>query len=188
MPGKEKIGMPPVSRKFGSICVKHPDLLGERYVANGTCVACNREKTKRVNQAKKAAIGTRYTGTICAKHPSLEGQRLSSNGTCVHCHRNRSSARQKKNGYPVQRRQAEKLKNLIFQSYGRECSRCGVADPDVLTIDHINQQGAKHKQPDGQRYSGLRLYRWLVNNKFPSGYRVLCLNCNIKAYKECRGL
>jgi hypothetical protein len=37
----------------GLICSKHPDENGKRYIANNTCVACNREQVKRWADANK---------------------------------------------------------------------------------------------------------------------------------------
>jgi hypothetical protein len=175
------------SRYTGMVCAKHPELGGLRYTANGTCVQCNRDKSKQVKLSKKDKIGTRFFGKICAKHPELNGERLTCNSTCVYCHRDRSAVRQKKNGHPVMRRIRDKLINAVFDHYGRACTLCSENDPDVLTIDHTDQNGSDHKNSNGYRYKGIHLYRWLVNNNFPDGFRTLCFNCNIKQYKlHCR--
>lgn len=154
-----------------------------RYSANGTCVVCNRDKTKHVKERKKEDVGLRYFGAVCAKHPELNGERLTSSSTCVLCHRERSNARQKKNGYPVMKRKTEKNRNAVFDHYGRQCQICGESDEDVLTIDHVNQDGNKHTSASGSRYKGTHLYAWLVKNGLPEGFRTLCANCNLKAYK-----
>lgn len=58
-----------------------------------------------------------------------------------------------------------------------QCSQCGIEDVDVLTIDHINGGGNKHRHLTGE---GTTFYGWLKKNKFPVGYQVLCANCNLK--------
>ena len=63
----------------------------------------------------------------------------------------------------------------IYSNYKMCCEFCGEDDIDVLTIDHINGGGHKHRRQINQDF-----YGWLVRNKFPSGYRVLCFNCNWK--------
>ncbi len=56
------------------------------------------------------------------------------------------------------------------------CSCCGEPEIVFLSIDHINGGGTKHrKELLGQ---GKNFYRWLKINGYPSGYRVLCHNCN----------
>lgn len=177
--------MKPAKSKYdGAPCKKGHGTL--RWRANGTCVVCNKLQTAASKATKKQKSGTRYHGGVCAKHPELKGLRLTSNYTCVYCHRDRSVARQKRNGYPVMRRVAEKLKREALVHYGQFCQHCSESDPDVLTIDHTDQKGNKHFGKDGKRLSGSRLYRWLRANRYPPGFRVLCFNHNIKAYCQFR--
>jgi hypothetical protein len=42
-------------------------------------------------------------------------------------------------------------------------------------MDHINGGGSKHAQQIGRG----KIYRWLILNDFPEGFRVLCHNCNL---------
>lgn len=49
---------------------------------------------------------------------------------------------------------------------------------DALTIDHINGGGTRHRK------SVYHMYEWLKKNSFPSGYQVLCANC--QTIKELR--
>ena len=155
-----------------------------RYRSNSTCVRCNSEMRAKSGLKRIERVGTRYFGKVCSKHPEKNGERMSSSGVCVRCLQERSQERQKKNGYPVMRRQVENLKEGVYQRYGRACSRCGEDDLDVLTVDHIDQNGADHKNPKGVRYRGVHLYRWLRQNSYPEGFRVLCFNCNTKVYRE----
>ena len=66
-------------------------------------------------------------------------------------------------------------KLLVLSHYGGCCAVCGITDPNLLTIDHINNDGAEHKRKIG---GSSRLYRWLIHNNFPSGFQVLCWNHN----------
>jgi len=60
---------------------------------------------------------------------------------------------------------------------GYKCACCGETEPKFLSIDHINNDGAKHKREFNLR-TGDEVYRWLVKNGFPPGFQVLCMNCN----------
>lgn len=53
---------------------------------------------------------------------------------------------------------------------------CLICDIDMLCIDHINNDGSKHRKEVGRA----RLYGWLKNNDFPLGFQVLCANHNLK--------
>ncbi len=77
------------------------------------------------------------------------------------------------------RDQALKLEVLNHYSFNGTaiCARCGVRDVDVLTIDHLENNGASHRKLLG---FGGHLHRWLRKNKYPTGYQVLCCNCNWK--------
>ena len=71
------------------------------------------------------------------------------------------------------------LKIECFNAYGGcSCFICGIKDLDVLTIDHLEGGGRKHREKIGG--GGTKFYRWLRNNGFPSGYQVLCMNCQLK--------
>lgn len=75
-------------------------------------------------------------------------------------------------------------KAKVFDHYGRVCRRCGETDGRCLTIDHTDQLGAKHRAPNGDRYTGRALYAWLIRNGYPAGFRTLCGNCQMRAYAE----
>lgn len=57
--------------------------------------------------------------------------------------------------------------------YGNKCACCGEATLEFLTIDHIKGGGNQHR-----REIGTHLCRWLKRNNWPSGFQVLCANCN----------
>jgi hypothetical protein len=66
---------------------------------------------------------------------------------------------------------------VVLQHYSADklvCGCCGEATYEFLTIDHINNDGAAQLKLYGKG----KLYRWLIKNNFPEGYRVWCYNCN----------
>ena len=76
------------------------------------------------------------------------------------------------------RRQADrKLKREVMDRYGGKCACCGESLLEFLTIDHVNNDGAEHRQRVGK---GRRIYQDIKDHDFPEGiYQVLCFNCNI---------
>lgn len=78
-----------------------------------------------------------------------------------------------------QAQQRAKLRLEVFNAYGGpHCQCCGEDEILFLTIDHINDDGAAHRKTLPRTYSGGKFYKWLKRNKYPSGFRVLCFNCN----------
>lgn len=67
------------------------------------------------------------------------------------------------------------IKKTVIDTYGGKCKCCGLDDYyEFLCIDHIGG-----KKQDGAPRGGWLFYSWLKKNGFPSGYRVLCHNCNM---------
>jgi len=76
----------------------------------------------------------------------------------------------------------QKLKLEVLSSYSGNkqnplCACCGENNIHFLSIDHINNDGHIHRKI--MRYTGLSFYQWLKRNKYPTGFQVLCHNCNM---------
>ena len=71
------------------------------------------------------------------------------------------------------------LKEKVLRHYSPQlecqCSKCPYPKPGMqfLSLDHINGRG------EHDRKVRRRLYQWIKNEKFPSGFQVLCFNCNL---------
>jgi hypothetical protein len=77
------------------------------------------------------------------------------------------------------RKHRQKLRHDVLVHYSGglpTCSCCGEKHEEFLSIDHINDDGADHRRMGIK--SGCETYLWLVNNDFPAGFQVLCMNCN----------
>lgn len=75
----------------------------------------------------------------------------------------------------------QKRKEKVLDYYGRSCQHCGNTDVRVLTMDHINSDGAEHRKT----VPGGRLYKWLLKNGCPEGFQTLCMNCQwIKRHEK----
>ena len=83
-----------------------------------------------------------------------------------------------------QRTQELRLKALSYYSQNEICCvKCRIDDIDVLQLDHIDGGGNKHRSKVGRN---LNFWRWLEKNSYPSGFQVLCANCNVKKEIERR--
>ena len=67
----------------------------------------------------------------------------------------------------------EKL--ACFDRYGgRKCNCCGETELLFLQLDHIDNNGGRHRRKENI----VSLYRWAKKKKYPPGFQVLCANCN----------
>lgn len=75
-------------------------------------------------------------------------------------------------------------RDLVYGAYGNQCVCCGETNPFFLSIDHVNNDGNKHRRTklrkDGTPgYSNTYLYREIIKNNYPDAYQLLCMNCNM---------
>lgn len=74
----------------------------------------------------------------------------------------------------------ETTKLEVLAHYSNECipqccwDGCTVIDIDMLTLDHLNDDGGKHLSKSGRKLTGLPLYRWAKANGFPKLFQTLC--------------
>lgn len=69
----------------------------------------------------------------------------------------------------------DRLKQQVYSHYGAGCTCCGETTSAFLSIDHINNDGAQQRRQMGRGRDVL--YRWIINNNFPSSFQILCMNC-----------
>lgn len=138
----------------------------EKFLAAGLC-SCGR--TRKENH--------RYCATCIETHKRWHQKRTTINkasGLCMRCSEPvelTSSYCEKCKAY--KREQRQELKQLVLNAYGNKCTCCGEANNALLSIDHINNDGAVHRKEIGSK-----LYEWLKKQKWPIGFQVLCFSCN----------
>jgi len=62
----------------------------------------------------------------------------------------------------------------LLEIYGDKCACCGEDNPLFLTLDHINNDGAKHKKRVGRN----NIWRDVIKHPDKTKYQTLCFNCN----------
>jgi hypothetical protein len=83
------------------------------------------------------------------------------------------------------KRNQDRRKNEVFTAYGGyRCACCGETERLFLSIDHINNDGNVERKSGAYRSSGTAFYLWLCKQKFPLGYQVLCMNCQVGKHKN----
>lgn len=125
--------------------------------ANGKALCEKCEDRRKRSRASRAGLPC----NVCHQNPrSTDGH------YCVEC---RSAM------YKAKR---DKIKNAVFDHYGRSCECCGETLQAFLSIDHIEGGGLQHRKSLGIS-SSTGFYAWLRKSGFPTGFRTLCHNCNM---------
>lgn len=95
--------------------------------------------------------------------------------------------RQRQNRMAVKRYRKEhaakkhqKFKIEVLSHYGGQlCNCCGETEILMLSLDHIDGNGADHRRTlSGGRSLPNGSYRWAKRNNYPPIFQVLCMNCN----------
>lgn len=83
------------------------------------------------------------------------------------------------------RKYKTQIKTTVINHYTHGTMACmnpncevpgGAKNIHALCVDHIN--GGGRKQTQLLKRTGTAFYLWLIRNKFPEGYQVLCASCN----------
>jgi hypothetical protein len=93
----------------------------------------------------------------------------------------RECRRSQRNDYTAKLR----LATIDYYSNGkRKCACCGEKEIKFLTIEHIDGCGREKRKEQGQ---GTAIHFWLRKNHYPTGFEILCFNCNCAkgAYGKC---
>lgn len=67
-------------------------------------------------------------------------------------------------------------RSACIKAYGSTCNCCGESKDSFLQIDHIDDDGNIHRQTEDVKRMGL--FKWLIRWNFPTGFQILCANCN----------
>lgn len=68
------------------------------------------------------------------------------------------------------------LKKKVLAGYGKICNCCSETILELLTIDHVYEDGKT------ERSRGLHSRKLLIHilqNNFPKKYQILCISCNV---------
>ena len=69
-------------------------------------------------------------------------------------------------------------KRQLIERYGGRCVACGISELAVLSLDHVNDDGAEEKRRLNKR--GYSWYYHLLAEPTRDDLQVLCLNCQYR--------
>jgi hypothetical protein len=83
------------------------------------------------------------------------------------------------------KRNQDRQREAVYGAYGGyKCNCCAETERMFLSIDHVNNDGAAMRKAKLYRGSGTGFYQWLIKNKFPDGFQVLCMNCQVGKHRN----
>ena len=140
-------------------------------MASRKCKRCGESKEARQFVVNKSASSG---GNICRECRRVrDAQRRSANRERFRADHAEWRAKNREHLRRFAKTKRNELRAQVLQAYGGHCACCGEQERDFLTIDHVNGGGTAHRKAiHGKVYDQLR------REGFPTGYRVLCWNCN----------
>ena len=163
---------------------------GHEYTTDSTGIDSAGNKYCKICRVSQKKTGPKPRIPTC--HPD---RKHCANGLCRTCYiRNHMKTyvypnperRDKVHGVCSRRRNAN-LKLVALTHYGPngilQCcwEGCTVIDVDMLTLDHVNDDGYKHRLPGNKnRIGGDKLYFWAIKNNFPPTLQTMCANHQLK--------
>ena len=190
-------------------CIHGHEFTPENTYTNGNgrgCVACrtqyNKDRHKRLYIPRpKTRVYTKKE--VCKRGHLRIPENLYPSGMCIECMKERRldpeiKARKQAQHLEYYQKNTEKyledavlraaaLKLEVLTHYGPlgilGCcwEECNVTDLDMLSLDHINNDGAQHRKKLGPKVTGgEKMYRIVKRNGFPEGFQTLCMNHQLK--------
>lgn len=145
----------------------------EKYKLAGKCILCGE------NPPRDSRVTCESCGKRSRKYSKTRTDKFITNGKCCVCGEKELVTKRHCEGCARKHQESSKKNYLImrdgvFNAYGGyKCVCCMEEEKAFLTIDHINGNGNRHRKEIGQS----NMYRWLRDNNYPSGFQVLCMNC-----------
>lgn len=166
-------GKPAIDGKTMCIgCQSKQLAYGKRMKEQGLCLLCAKPtkngmcRCEECSEKDNKLYADRKRRGVCPSCSNSEREPPAAPGSilCVECQ-------------SKQRDRTLSLKREVMEAYGGKCQCCGESEIAFLSIDHINNDGYKHRSEIG--VGGTIIYSFLKKKGFPKeGFQVLCFNCN----------
>src|SRR5689334_14898203 len=108
--------------------------------------------SKSKSQRYRDRLKAQNICTVCCKAQARPGK-----VHCAECAKDRYER-----GKEYSKNYKNKLRDMVFEAYGDSCVCCGETNPLFLTLDHINNDGNKHRRElfGGQNRGGYHMHLW----------------------------
>jgi hypothetical protein len=154
-------------------------------------VAASQAKNRRAGLCacgRQAGEGKKSCESCLARRRRL-AERHKANGICISCMSRKPAKGRAVCGVCREKNRIKgkdiraKYRRAVLDHYGARCGCCGETAEQLLTLDHMDNDGKAHRLI----VDGARLCRWIMKNGYPKNFQVLCMNCNWAKwrYGEC---
>ncbi len=153
------------------------------------CARCSEDTRRKIGSANRGRIsplkgkkghlswskGLKLSDwTVCRRCKRDDVEFYKNQRICKPCQKElRNQPHRKAHDAKTAKEKQRRLKQQVLDNYGGVCQCCGEFRFEFLTIDHPHGGGNRHRKEIGTHF-----YRWLKKNNYPSGFRILCMNCN----------
>ena len=134
------------------------------------------EKNRRYREENREELNARSRAWNAE---NLEKKRA---GGRASYHNNRVKNKEKHNAR--RRFYTAKCRFLAIRHYSQgtfACACCGDTRYEGLEVDHLNNDGNKHRR---EIVKGQDIPRWLIRNDYPEGFQILCGICNKSKWRH----
>lgn len=151
----------------------------KRLFKIGICLGCGNGKPSLPNKTYCQDCTDRMS-----RYGAKRYVKITSLKVCIRCRENERhrGTQNCKACLDYFKQRSERLKRECFERYGGAvCSCCGETELAFLCLDHVDGKGNAHRKqidPKHGRIGGQAMYQWCKKNGYPSGFQVLCANCN----------
>lgn len=168
-------------------CGKHPPRANQQW-----CEICQTRESRKHRRWLKETAKKRLAAGLCKACGRYKLAAISSS-RCRRCLKNEAdnaflrnqSDAVKQHNRDTMRAWYQRLRLQVIDHYTngtRKCMCCGYSGAEFLTIDHVGNDGNDHRHNSGIK-PGVKLFKYIINNNYPSTFQILCWNCNCaKAY------
>lgn len=156
---------------------------GKPTIQHTRCPSCKLAETLR-NKQRTQRLSDAGLCLGCGKNPSIVGY-----ACCGKC-KEKARENYKINSEKIKAKVSSynyDIKRIVFNHYGNKCIQCTENRLPCLELDHINNDGADHRESLGlHRHNGggTKFYRKLINTGFPEDLQILCANCHALKHAE----
>jgi hypothetical protein len=167
------------------LIIKENWTLGRQRTYNNICSNCECERQKNPKYQLKQK---EYRLKNKEKYSLLDKQYKDDNKEKIRIQRKEYRLINSKRISEKNKKSYQYLRSNVISHYSNNmmicmCPGCNENHLDFLTIDHIDNNGSEHRKQLGN-VGGTGLYKWLIKNNFPTGFQVLCMNCNFSKGKH----